>query len=302
MTTRAPRVSIGVPVYNGEQYLATALFALVRQTFPDIEIIICDNASTDGTRLIAERFASSDPRVRYVRHDRNLGAAANFNSALELARGQYFRWAAADDVSGVTSVERCVEVLDRDPGVVLAYPRSELIDADGNRRETYDDRMHLPQHRPSDRFRVLLRTIRLCNPIFGLIRTADLRACRPLGGFCGSDIVLLSELSLRGRFHEVPEVLFSRRFHDGAASAMDPNLRMRHFDPAYQPRPSLRRWQLLGETLRNAGRAPIPVGERMRAAGVVVRNGLMNRSELASELTRASRHYLKRRSRAPHPS
>lgn len=290
-------MSIGVPVFNGERYLEEALSALVRQTFFDLEIIVCDNASTDNTSGIARQFAAEDERIRYVRHPKNLGGARNFDCALQLARGTYFRWAAADDLSARTHVARCLEVLEAEPGVVLAYPRTQFIDAYGGILLEYEDRLHLSQERPSDRFDALLRHVRRCNAIFGLMRTNDLRACRPLGSYQGSDIVLLGELALRGRFHEVQEVLFSRRFHRGAASAMDAESRNRHFDPSYDGAPSLREWKLLAGNLRNAGRVPISAGERIRTAGIVMRRGVWERNRLAAELAGAARYYVRRRTR-----
>ncbi|TFG64381.1 MAG: glycosyltransferase family 2 protein, partial [Gemmatimonadales bacterium] len=280
-----PTVSIGVPVFNGERHLEAALQALVGQTFADIEIIICDNASTDGTQSIATRFAAEDSRVRYIRHPKNLGAAANFRHCLSLARGRYFRWAAADDVSDPTYIERCFEVLEADSRVVLAYPKTKFIDDAGEVFELYEDRMHLTQSRPSDRFKALLENLRRCNVIFGLARTEDVRACRPFGAYQGSDYIFLGDLALRGRFFEVPELLFSRRFHEDAASAMSPEVRIRHFLPNYQGGPSLRRWRLMGGHLRSAVCATIPLSERARIAAIVLRRGVRSRDQLAEELT-----------------
>src|SRR4051794_27811047 len=79
-----PRVSIGLPVYNGEKYLAAAIESALRQTFGDLELIISDNGSTDGTREICERFAAEDPRVRYHQEVQNRGAVWNFNRVVQL--------------------------------------------------------------------------------------------------------------------------------------------------------------------------------------------------------------------------
>src|SRR3954470_1068595 len=98
MSERRPRVSIGLPVYNGQRFLAPAVSSLLAQTFADFELVICDNASTDDTEAICRRFAERDPRVRYHRNEQNVGAAPNFNRALALSTGQYFKWAAHDDL------------------------------------------------------------------------------------------------------------------------------------------------------------------------------------------------------------
>ena len=97
MATDGPRVSIGLPVYNGDNYLAETLDSILAQTFTDFELIISDNGSTDRTEAICRRYAAQDHRVRYVRNPSNLGAARNYKRAFELARGEYFKWNGHDD-------------------------------------------------------------------------------------------------------------------------------------------------------------------------------------------------------------
>lgn len=90
-------VSIGMPVYNGEKYIREALDSLLGQSFANFELIISDNASTDGTEGICLEYAAQDARIRYIRQPKNLGALANFKFVLDEAQGEYFMWAAADD-------------------------------------------------------------------------------------------------------------------------------------------------------------------------------------------------------------
>ena len=97
-TADRPRVSIGLPVYNGENFLEFALDSILGQTFQDFELIISDNASTDATESICRRYAAKDSRIRYYRNPNNQGAAQNYNRVFALARGEYFKWAAHDDV------------------------------------------------------------------------------------------------------------------------------------------------------------------------------------------------------------
>ena len=85
----APTLSVGLPVYNGERYLAESLDALLAQTYADFELIISDNASTDGTAEICREYAARDPRIRYVRQPVNVGAGPNHNLLVPLARGAY---------------------------------------------------------------------------------------------------------------------------------------------------------------------------------------------------------------------
>lgn len=97
LTAHAPKVSIGMPVFNGEPFLREALDSLLGQTFADFELVISDNASSDNTELICKEYASRDARIRYVRQLENKGALANFQIVLAAAVGRYFMWAAADD-------------------------------------------------------------------------------------------------------------------------------------------------------------------------------------------------------------
>src|SRR5437879_5289624 len=119
-----PRVTIGMPVYNGEARLATALDSLLAQDYRDFELIISDNASTDATGSICHDYARADGRIRYYRHPQNMGAAHNFQRVLQLARGQYFMWAAYDDLWDPDFLTRCLAVLETDPSAVLAYPQT----------------------------------------------------------------------------------------------------------------------------------------------------------------------------------
>ena len=96
--TAVPRLTIGLPVYNGANYLAHSLDALLGQSFEDFELIISDNASTDDTPDICRRYEKQDSRVRYIRQPQNIGLAPNHNFTVELARGELFKWASHDDL------------------------------------------------------------------------------------------------------------------------------------------------------------------------------------------------------------
>src|SRR5215207_1517689 len=113
MNTDLPRVSVGLPVYNGENYLAEAIDSVLAQTYQNFELIISDNASTDSTEEICRDYAARDRRIRYFREPQNRGAAWNFNHTFELARGEYFKWVAHDDVIGPQYLARTVDQLDR---------------------------------------------------------------------------------------------------------------------------------------------------------------------------------------------
>lgn len=231
-----PRVSVGLPVYNGERYLEQALRSLLSQTYTDFELIISDNASTDRTDALCRDYAARDSRIRYVRNDTNLGANPNFNRVLELATGDYFRWAAYDDLCLPTYLQTCVEALDADPDVVLAHTQTTIIDETGSpidvspealtRRRIHPHELDDPPRRldspsPSRRyFDVLLHT-HWCFEIFGLTRMSLIRPTGGMANFYGSDKVFLAILALEGPFKEVPQPLFQRRHHAEQSSMID---------------------------------------------------------------------------------
>lgn len=212
----SPKVSIGIPVRNGERFLSEAIDSLLSQTLTDLEVVICDNASTDRTQQICEDYAARDSRVRYFRNATNLGPAGNHNKCVTLARGRYFRWHAHDDLCLPTYLARCVEALDEDPSVVLVYPRTLIVDEHGETLANYDFRPATDSVRPSTRFGALVmihhRSHRAVE-IFGLMRLNVLRQTPLEGAYARGDSVLLARMALLGRFVELPQRLFLSRSH-----------------------------------------------------------------------------------------
>jgi len=260
-----PRVTIGLPVYNGEAFLSQALDSMFAQTYSDFELIISDNASTDKTEEICREYAAQDRRIRYSRNSVNIGVDRNFNRTCELARGEYFRWGAADDLCAPTLLERCAEVLDRRPEVILCYPKSRYIDEHGMFVRDYEDRLHLDAPEPNRRFSRYLWNVHMCNAVFGLIRTSVLRQTKLFGVYSDSDIVFLGELVLHGCFFELPEILFSRRIHPGIAvmKLPTPHERMAMSEPTRAGRLWFPHWKVLAGFLSAIHRAPLSWIERL---------------------------------------
>ena len=213
-----PRVSIGLPVYNGERFLAEALDALLAQTYQNFELIISDNASTDATESICWAYAARDQRIRYYRNKENLGAAWNFNRVFKLSTGELFKWAAADDICRPNLVARCLEVLDCTANAVLVCAKTGFVDEFGNSLAVQDPGWNLQTDLPHERLREIMYTGHSVNPYYGLVRSNSLSKTRLLGSYPGGDYRLLGELSLLGKFIEIPECLFLRRMHSGASS------------------------------------------------------------------------------------
>ncbi|ASW56424.1 glycosyltransferase family A protein [Plantactinospora sp. KBS50] len=212
-----PRVTLGMPLFNAERYLAESLDALLAQDYPDFELVISDNASSDGTWDICRRYASRDPRIRLHRNERNLGGPVNYARVVQLARGELFKWAAYDDICRPRLLSACVAALDAaGPETVLAYPRTVLIDDHGRSIGPYDDRLDLPGRRPWRRVARVADRINLCHAHFGVFRLAALRRTGLIRPFLGSDYTLVAEVARLGGIHEVPERLFLRRLHQGS--------------------------------------------------------------------------------------
>lgn len=213
-----PLVALGLPVYNGENYLAQALESLLAQTYTDFEIILSDNGSTDGTEAICRAYAARDPRIRYVRESRNRGVFWNFNRTFELSRSPLFRWTAHDDLCAPTLLQRCVEAMRERPAAVLCYPRTRIIGVDGEPKFEYGKRLRSDAPDPARRFHEEISEDHACYHIFGLIRSDVLKRTSLMGAYAGADRNLLAELALLGPFYEIPEPLFMRRDHPDTLS------------------------------------------------------------------------------------
>jgi glycosyltransferase involved in cell wall biosynthesis len=244
-----PRVSIGVPVFNGANFIREALDSLLDQSFRDFEIIISDNDSVDDTPEICAVYAQADDRIRLTRHPCNRGAAWNYNFVFKQARAPYFKWASHDDVCKPSFLKRCVEVLDNRPDVVLCFTNTTIIDAHSKPCQIYRNQLHLQHSNPAQRFRsCLFRRATESNAIFGLLRVSALEQTRKIDNFVGSDNILLAQLALLGCFYEIDDALFLRRDHPETSLRANPSQRNLHrwFDPQKEKYvfPTTLRWAI----------------------------------------------------------
>ena len=217
MTVLSPRVSIGLPVFNGEKYLTRAINSLVSQDFEDFELILSDNASTDSTEAICREFAAKDRRIRYHRNETNIGASRNYNRVFELARAEFFKWASHDDECHPSLVRRCLERFQQAPAsAVLVYSKADIIDELGQFKEPSLDHIDSPSPWPHIRLARVIWSVVFANALWGVVRSTALRRTR-LMGVLEADLVLLTELALQGQSIEIPEVLYWQRRHAGSA-------------------------------------------------------------------------------------
>ena len=265
MVNTRPKVSIGLPVYNGEKYLAETLDGILAQTYQDFELIISDNASTDRTPEICQAYVQKDQRIRYHRNEKNLGAAPNHNLVFRLAKGEYFKWAGYDDQISPDFLSKCVEVLDHNPEVVLCMPQTKLIDGDGKPLGEYEYKADADLPDPRKRFQNFILKNESGNYVYGLMRVSGLAKTAPHGSYPSSDLVFLSELALYGRYCVIPEPLYFRRFH--AEQSTKGALRIERsrvawFDTSLDGKIVVPKWQRLFGYLRAIKNAPLSISQR----------------------------------------
>ena len=193
-----PLVSVGVPVFNGEESVLDCLNALRNQSYQNIEIIVGDNASTDGTEGICRRFADSDNRCTYYRLDRNRGVSGSFNFVCRQATGQLFLWAAADDLLDPTFIEQGVRFLEDNPDVVLVCPLTRVWLGDSE-SPTYTCTVNGLGRDIKGARRIVNSYTRLpMYSIYGIFRKHILNNSGLLNSVLGSDVAFMQEIALRG--------------------------------------------------------------------------------------------------------
>jgi len=270
--TATPLVSIGMPLYNGAAFVAETLDSVLNQSYQNIEIIIRDNDSTDNSKEIVKGYLARDQRIRFSSAKTNEGAAKNYNAVFAQATGQYFKWAAADDLLDPTFVEKCVEVLETSPSTVLAYPQSIIIDASGAQVKHLDDRLDADGDDPQARYLAVHTQLRECNAVFGVIRREALAKTSLIQPYQSADAHLLAELTLYGRFQEIPERLFFRRDHEEASSSDKSRAAQAAFyDPRQVGRPLMFNWAGLWNDFKGIVRAPQTIYVRAKLIAFLCR-------------------------------
>jgi hypothetical protein len=254
---KTPLVSIGMPVFNGEGLVEGAIRSVLAQTFPDLELIICDNGSGDRTAEICRAHAAGEPRIRYFRKPRNSGAAGAYNLAVSCARGRYFKWLDHDDRLHTTYLERTRQVLEEREDVVLCNTAIVRIDPTGGTLGVHDSglaRADLPS--AAARFGFVLATAS-CVDFFGLMRIEALRGSRLLGNFPGAERALLAQLALKGRLAQLPAPLCEMREYPHLLSSWQEAGRI------------VNSARLRAEYLRMLRRESLPAAERLRCVAAL---------------------------------
>jgi glycosyltransferase involved in cell wall biosynthesis len=267
-------VGIGMPVYNGANYIRFAIEALLAQTYSDFELLILDNASTDDTAEICRKYAELDNRIKYIRNARNIGAAANFSKAFELSSGKYFKWAAHDDFHSPEYLQRCLEILKENDDIILCHTDVNVVDQNGTSIRVEKLGNNGMQSKSTvRRFSALLADDVKCYEVFGLIRRDALLKTSLIAGYVASDRILRAELGMLGYWKIVNEPLFHNRHHPERSICKMPAHHQRGcwFDPSLKGRRLFPHWKILLEYLKVVHKAPpMCVTERIRCYGIVV--------------------------------
>jgi len=210
------KVSIGLPVFNGEKFIRKRIESIQSQTLKEFELIISDNASIDDTSTICKEFASKDNRIRYFRQKKNIGMFRNFKYVLDKAQSEYFVWAAVDDIWLPEFLEENIKVLENDKNSVGSISKIELdvnmeyIPGKYSKKIKYFSYDNYPVSGSyEDRVEFYLRVWSNEN-IYAIFRTAALRTSfieRPMGGI---DKAIILNVLKYGEIQILDKVLMIR--------------------------------------------------------------------------------------------
>jgi glycosyltransferase involved in cell wall biosynthesis len=272
-----PRVSFGLPVFNGQTYIREAIESVLAQDMTDLELVISDNGSTDTTEQICRDAAARDSRVRYHREEINRGGDWNFRRVQELSSAPYFTWIASDDLKSVDFARRCLDVLeDAGPDVVMAYSRTQLIGARGEFLADLQD-AHLRLDEPAAHVRVANLLRAQASPIFyGLIRVDALRRTRGFRRCIAPDIVLLTELACVGRLRLADFQGFYQRRHPEQVSAQRSE-QMKFYSPNGRARFAFQHSLVNVEILRGIAASDLDLRERTSCLAAAWPNWILPR-------------------------
>jgi glycosyltransferase involved in cell wall biosynthesis len=281
-----PLVSIGLPVYNGQNYLSQAIESVLNQTYQNWELIISDNGSTDNTANICNFYAEKDSRIRVYRYEENQGASRNFNRTFEESTGKYFKWLAHDDLLVPENIEKCVGVLEANPDCVLCGSPKKNVRFNGEYIDVGEYKgLHLTDDNTVSRYQALLkyfyRSFKDADFILtGLMRHDIFKETILLANYTSADFTLLADLILKGKFIILSEPLYIRRYHHGFSMSVynnnpnainvDPSAKIKYKSHAevakwYDPKGKVRRFPhmtWLNELLNSIEKNKFPESEK----------------------------------------
>ena len=260
-----PKISLALPVYNGERYLEGCLASIISQSFEDFELVVSDNASTDSTLEILERFAERDPRIRIIRQPKNVGAAQNFNLLFGETKADIFKWCAHDDRLDPDYLLETYSALQAAPEAVLAHSHTVIHDMDQNTHEVFAPAFSMTTSDRAMRLREVFLHGRRCYEVFGLLRRSALEKTDLIGNYRGGDNVLLFRLALLGQFVIVPKPLFTLGRHTDQSTTLLNNSQAYHaWFTGQSNKVSFPDWNFLFAAWRTTAGLNLSLSERLR--------------------------------------
>lgn len=208
MEHNAPLASIGLPTYNRVDQLRHAVGSVLAQDYPNIELVVSDNASTDGTQEWCEELSRRDNRVRYIRQQTNIGLTANYAAVFREARGEFYMAFADDDWLDASYVSQCVQALIAHPdyanvsGTVRMFRGQDYL-FDGQPDNAL-------QERAQDRIVHYLRRVVENGSIYGVMRRDTIAALPPMPNMIGGDWMYIASIALRGKLRTLDSVGVNR--------------------------------------------------------------------------------------------
>lgn len=287
--SHVPRVSVGLPTYNAEKTIASSIDAILAQSMSDFELIISDNASTDGTWSIVQAYARRDSRIVALRQPVNIGANGNYSAVFRAARAGYFKWASSNDWCAETLIERCVALLDHEPGAVLVAPRTRLFADTIDHFSEYPHDVAFNQGTPSERLIAVTTRLPLNNVLNGVIRSEALRRTRLIDHFIGADIVLVGHLAMLGNIELIDEPLFYRRMdRETATQMMSAEAMHRHHYPATTWRALFPTWRVHAAWIGAVLSSDLPPAQTHRALAWVLKRAYWTAPALGRDIVEAA--------------
>jgi glycosyltransferase involved in cell wall biosynthesis len=291
----APKISIGMPAYNAAATIGASIESLLGQSFPDFELIISDNASTDATRDLVDAYRQRDTRIRYERQPINIGANPNYSPVACLARGEFFKWSSSNDWCAPSFLERCLGELMAHDDTVLVVPRTRLFRNHPDCSEDYSSDIEILDSEPSARLRRLTSTLALNNAMNGLVRTSVLRRTRLIDPYRGADVVLMGHLALLGKFRLLNERLFYRRMEVATATSLqEPMAVQKHLYPRAGRGVLIQAVKLQLGWLRAVLSVPMSPSERMRSLIHVAKMCYWTRADYVQDLREVWQYFVRR--------
>jgi len=284
-----PLLTICVPVFNGERYLAQCLDSLLSQTFREFVLVISDNASTDHTASLCRHYVQADSRVRYRRNETNIGMYPNISLLLRSAQTPYVKLATADDFWAPTMLEDALKHLETDPSLVLCFPKMVQVDGAGREIGRYERPLNLLDADPIKRFKSVLTDLGLVYQLMGVMRTSVALATLPFMNQPGADGVYLAELTLYGRLLELPHYQYFRRFHEESSSwdRSSESHQIQRVLGVGTGRIRLAGWKYHLGLIQRLLHSPLPVGPKLELLGFLGRRIVWDRAALCRELWQA---------------